>query len=90
MKSFGLLLLLGAGCLVSGCVTARMHTQDELNSVTRLCGLELGELIQDEMEKKVLIALRTGATAQQRVCVTRWARRNGLKPVFVDVQFPAG
>jgi Tfp pilus assembly protein PilF len=71
------------------CVTpARMHTQDELNAVTRECGLALGELIQDELEKKVLIAIRTDATVQQRVCVGRWARKNGLKPVFVNVQFP--
>ena len=74
---------------LSACVTpARMHTQDELNAVTRQCGLALGELIQDELEKKVLIALRTDATVRQRVCVARWARRNGLKPVFVSLQFP--
>lgn len=75
---------------LSACVTpARMHTQDELNAVTRECGLALGELIQDEIEKKVLIALRNDPTAQQRVCVTRWARKNGLKPVFVSMQFPS-
>jgi len=74
---------------LSACVTpARMHTQDELNAVTRQCGLALGELIQDELEKKVLIAMRSNATAQQRVCVARWARKNGLKPVFVSLQFP--
>jgi len=73
---------------LTACVTPRMHTQDELNAVTRQCGLALGELIQDELEKKVLIALRTDATVQQRVCVARWARRNGLKPVFVSLQFP--
>ena len=78
-----------AALALSACVTpARMHTQDELNAVTRQCGLALGELIQDELEKKVLIALRTDATVQQRVCVARWARRNGLKPVFVSLQFP--
>ena len=76
---------------MSACVTpARMHTADELNAVTRQCGLALGELIQDEIEKKVLIAMRSNATAEQQVCVARWARRNGLKPVFVNVQFPDG
>ncbi|MFL6743361.1 MAG: hypothetical protein ACJ8E3_05310 [Sphingomicrobium sp.] len=80
----------GAALALSACVTpARMHTQDELNAVTRECGLALGELIQDEIEKKVLIALRNDPTAQQRVCVTRWARKNGLKPVFVSMQFPS-
>ena len=82
-------LVLSASFALSACVTpARMHTQDELNVVTRQCGLALGELIQDEIEKKVLIALRNAATAQQRVCVARWARRHGLKPVFVDMSFP--
>jgi len=83
------ILIITAALALSACVTpARMHTQDELNAVTRQCGLALGELIQDELEKKVLIALRTDATVQQRVCVARWARRNGLKPVFVSLQFP--
>ena len=81
-------VVISAGLALSACVTARMHSQDELNVVTRQCGLALGELIQDEMEKKVLIALRNAATAQQRVCVAKWARRNGLKPVFVEMQFP--
>ena len=80
--------LLALPLAVSACVTARMHSQDELNVVTRQCGLALGELIQDELEKKVLIALRNEATPQQRICVAKWARRNGLKPVFVDMQFP--
>ena len=74
---------------LSACLTPRMHTQDELNAVTRQCGLALGELIQDEIEKKVLIALRNDATPEQRVCVARWARRNGLKPVFVSMSFPS-
>ena len=84
-------LALSVSLALTACVTpARMHSQDELNVVTRQCGLALGELIQDEMEKKVLIALRNAATAQQRICVAKWARRNGLKPVFVDMQFPEG
>ena len=81
-------MVISGALALSACVTpARMHSQDELNVVTRQCGLALGELIQDEMEKKVLIALRNAATAQQRVCVAKWARRNGLKPVFVDMSF---
>jgi hypothetical protein len=90
MRVAPLSILIATLCVLTACVTpARMHTQDELNAVTRQCGLALGELIQDELEKKVLIALRTDATAQQRVCVARWARRNGLKPVFVNVSFPS-
>ena len=83
------ILIISTALSLPACAApARMHTQDELNAVTRQCGLALGELIQDELEKKVLIALRTDATAQQRICVARWARKNGLKPVFVSLQFP--
>jgi len=67
-----------------------MHTEAQLNEVARGCGLALGELIQDELEKKVLIAIRQSPTIEQRACVARWARRNGLKPVFVNMQFPTG
>ena len=77
--------------VLSACVTpARIHTEAELNDVTRQCGLALGELMQDESEKKLLLAIRQEPTVEQRACVAKWARRNGLKPVFVNMQFPAG
>ena len=76
---------------LSACVTpARMHSEAQLNEVATGCGLALGELIQDEAQKKLLLAVRQDATPQQRICVTQWARRNGLKPVFVNMQFPEG
>jgi len=75
--------------MLSACATpARMHDDAQLNTVATACGLALGELIQDESEKKLLIALRNDVSSQQRVCVTQWARRNGLKPVFVNMTFP--
>jgi hypothetical protein len=66
-----------------------MHSQDELNAVTRQCGLALGELMQDESEKKLLLMIRQDPSAEQRVCVAKWARRNGLKAVFVQMDFPS-
>jgi hypothetical protein len=76
---------------LSACATpARMHTEAQLNRVATGCGLALGEIIQDESEKKLLLTIRQDASVEQRVCVTRWAKRNGLKPVFVDVRFPEG
>ena len=75
---------------LSACVTPRLHTQDELNAVTRQCGLALGELMQDESEKKLLLMIRQDPSAEQRVCVAKWARRNGLKAVFVHMTFPEG
>jgi hypothetical protein len=75
---------------LSACATpAQMHTDAQLNDVALGCGLALGELIQDESQKKLLLTVHQGATPQQRVCVARWARRNGLKAVFVNMQFPS-
>ena len=34
--------------------------------------------------------IRQDASEEQRVCVARWARKNGLKTVFVNMQFPEG
>ena len=82
------LAILSAGLALSGCVTAQMHDQAQLNQVALGCGLALGELIQDEEQKKLLLTLRSEPNLEQRKCVTRWARRNGLKPVFVNIEFP--
>jgi hypothetical protein len=78
--SFGLLAL-------SACATAQMHTQEQLNSVATGCGLALGELIQDEEQKKLLLLIRQQVSPAQRACVIRWAKRNHLKPVFVNMSF---
>jgi hypothetical protein len=64
-----------------------MHTQEQLNTVGRTCGLALGELIQDESEKKLLLLIRQEVSAEQRICVVSWARRNHLKAVFVNMDF---
>ena len=89
MKSSGLLLLLGAGCLVTGCATARFHSEAELATVGRDCGLALGELFQDESEKRLLFLFRISPSTEQRACVVRWARKNRLKTVIVEAaNFP--
>ena len=76
---------------LSACATpARMHDEAQLNSVATGCGLALGELIQDESEKKLLLMIRQDSSPRQRGCVAKWARRNGLKAVFVNMQFPEG
>jgi hypothetical protein len=87
--TFGLAFV--ATLALSACATpARMHTEAQLNSVALGCGLALGELIQDDSEKKLLLAVRTDPSPEQRICVAQWARRNGLKAVFVNMNFPAG
>ncbi|HEX6073629.1 MAG TPA: hypothetical protein VFY95_11560 [Sphingomicrobium sp.] len=74
---------------LSACVTPQLHTPEQLNSVALGCGLALGELIQDESEKKLLLMIRQEPSPEQRVCVAKWARRNGLKAVFVNMEFPS-
>ena len=82
-------LVIGASLTLSACATpARMHDEAQLNGIALGCGLALGELIQDESEKKLLLMVRQDPSAEQRVCVAKWARRNGLKAVFVNMNFP--
>ena len=84
-------LVMSALLALSACATpARMHDEAQLNSIALGCGLALGELIQDESEKKLLLMIRHDPSAEQRVCVAIWARRNGLKAVFVNMSFPEG
>jgi len=79
----------GSFLALSACATpARMHDEAQLNTIALGCGLAMGELIQDESEKKLLLAMRSGPSVQQRACVARWAKRNGLKAVFLNIQFP--
>ena len=78
--------IFGATLALSACVTARMHDEFELNRIARACGLALGELFQDESEKRLLFAVRYDPTVEQRACVGRWARKNGMKAVFVRME----
>ena len=78
------LILAGAGAL-GACATAKMHDQASLNSVALGCGMTYGDLIQDEEEKRLLIALKDNISAGQRACITTWARRNHLRAVFVSM-----
>jgi len=81
--------LVPAFLLLTACVTARMHTEAELGSVGESCGLALGELFQDESEKRLVFLFRPDSTPQQRHCVASWARKNGLKAVFVNaINYP--
>jgi hypothetical protein len=82
-----LLILAGAGALTA-CATAKMHDQQALNNVALGCGMTYGDLIQDEEEKRLLIALKGNISAGQRACVTSWARRNHLRAVFVSMEAP--
>jgi hypothetical protein len=78
-------LAVAAVLTLSACVTpARMHTGPELNTVADKCGLALGQVAQDEEEKRLLFVMQDAPTVPQRACVAKWAKRNGLKAVFID------
>jgi hypothetical protein len=88
MTKLRTVLVIATFSSLSACVTpARMHTEAQLNDVALGCGLALGELIQDEEEKRLLLLIRDNPSPQQRVCVAQWARRNGLKAVFLNMTF---
>ena len=92
MRSANVCLALAvAACSLSACATpARMHDEAQLNSIALGCGLAMGELIQDESEKRLLLTMHSDPSLKQRVCVARWAKANGLRAVFLNIQFPAG
>jgi len=84
-----LLLTITVLCLTACATAPVLHTELQLNDVSTRCGLALGELMQDESEKKLLLIVRNAPTDAQRVCVARWARQNHLKAVFVHMNFPS-
>ena len=82
-------VIIGLALFLAGCATARFHSEEELATVGRDCGLALGELFQDESEKRLLFLFRISPTPEQRACIVRWARKNHLKTVIVEAaNFP--
>ena len=79
-----ILVLAGVLALAACATTARMHNEAELNNAATRCGFALGQLAQDEEEKKLLFIMEANPSAAKQVCVKRWAKQNGLKPVFID------
>ena len=72
-------------CLVlTGCATAQLHTQDQLNDVAMACGLSYGDVVQETEEKRLLFLYRIAPKPQQRHCVYQWARRNHLNLVVIN------
>jgi hypothetical protein len=74
---------------LSACATARLHSVETINAVGEQCGVALGEVFQDESEKRLLFLMKPDATTAQRACVARWAKKNHMKFVFVQaINFP--
>ena len=70
---------------VSACATAQMHTDEQLNVVAQQCGLSMGEIMQDDIEKRLLFVMRPDVSAPQRACAYQWARRNHMRLVVIHL-----
>jgi hypothetical protein len=60
-----------------------MHSEEELNVVTRQCGVALGNVVQFEEEPRLLFLMEAEGP-EQFVCVRRWARRQSLRLVYME------
>ena len=69
---------------LSGCVTAQLHTEVQLNEVALQCGLSYGDVVQEAEEKKLLFLYRIAPKPEQRHCVYQWAHRNHLNLVVIN------
>ncbi len=88
MRVAAILPLAGALAL-SGCVTARMHSEAELSVAGRECGLSEGELVQETELKKVLFLYRVAPSREMRSCVFRWADKNHMRLAVIEaVNYP--
>jgi len=69
---------------LTACVTARMHTEAQLNDVALACGLDGGDVVQDAEEKRLLFLFRVAPKPTQRRCIYQWAHRNHLTLVVIN------
>ena len=74
----------GLAFALTGCATAQMHTEAQLNEVAQGCGLSYGEVVQEAEEKRLLFLYRVAPKAAQRHCVYLWAHRNHLTLVIIN------
>jgi hypothetical protein len=79
------ILMVAAALTLTACATAQMHTDEQLNAVAQQCGLSLGEIMQDDSEKRLLFVMRPDVSAPQRHCTYQWARRNHLRLVVIHL-----
>jgi hypothetical protein len=73
-----------AALTVSGCASAQLHTEDQLNKVALTCGLSEGDVVQESEEKRLLFLYRVSPKPAQRHCVYQWAHRNHLTLVVIN------
>jgi hypothetical protein len=77
-------LIFCAALALTGCATAQMHTEAQLNAIATSCGLSYGEVVQEAEEKRLLFLYRVAPKPEQRHCVYLWAKRNHLTLVIIN------
>ena len=68
---------------LTGCATAQLHSQTQLNQLALSCGLSVGDVVQEQEEKRLLFLYRVAPEPRQRRCVYQWARKNHLTLVII-------
>ncbi|HYJ30766.1 MAG TPA: hypothetical protein VEW25_10550 [Allosphingosinicella sp.] len=83
-----LILSAAAAGALSACATTptapRLHTVQELGVVAHGCGLELGEVVQEAEEPRLLFLFASTATRREVRCVRRWSHRRHLHFVHIE------
>jgi len=69
---------------LTACATAQLHTEAQLNEVALGCGLSVGDVVQEQEEKRLLFLFRIGPTPRQRHCIYQWAHNNHLHLVVIE------
>ena len=77
-------LVLSLPLILSSCATAQLHTEAQLNEVAVTCGLSVGDVVQEQEEKRLLFLYRSAPEPRQRHCVYQWAHRNHLTLVVIN------
>jgi len=70
--------------VLTACATAQLHTEAQLNEVAVTCGLSVGDVVQEQEEKRLLFLYRVAPEPRQRHCVYQWAHRNHLTLVVIN------
>jgi hypothetical protein len=84
-STIALVFILASILALSACVTpARLHSDAELSTVGRGCGLAEGEVLQEAEEPRLLFLFSPGASPAQRHCVARWSKRHGLHLAYIE------
>jgi hypothetical protein len=75
---------LASALALSACATAQLHTEAQLNDVALNCGLSVGDVVQEQEERRLLFLYRVSPKASQRHCVYQWAHKNHLTLVVIN------